>query len=67
MAWLVSEDNPKGLLSELEELRQELYRLLSSHPEQVNSPKACALSARLDLLITRYMEFERQNKRKANS
>lgn len=50
----------------MEELRQELHRLLSSQPDAVSSPKACALSARLDLLITRYMNMERKDKRSAN-
>lgn len=43
------------LREEMEQLRQELHNLLAAEPDRLNSPKACALSARLDLLIARYM------------
>lgn len=48
-------DDEVTLVEEMEQLRQELYRLLNGRPDLLSSPKVCALSARLDLLITRYM------------
>lgn len=44
-----------ALVEEMEQLRQELCRLLNSRPDMLASPKVFALSTRLDLLITRYM------------
>lgn len=44
-----------ALREEIELLRQELHRLLSDHATELTSAKTCALSARLDLLIARYM------------
>lgn len=45
-----------ALREEIEQLRQELHRLLSDHATELTSAKTCALSARLDLLIARYMD-----------
>lgn len=50
----------KALVEEMEQLRHELYRLLNGQPDMLTSPKVCALSARLDLLITRYMGIEQK-------
>lgn len=44
-----------ALRDEIEQLRQELHRLLSDHATELTSARTCALSARLDLLIARYM------------
>lgn len=52
---LLSGQNEHALLHEIEELRQELSRLLDDNPQLLDSPQACALSARLDILILRYM------------
>ncbi len=50
------------LQEEIELLRQELHRLLSDHTTELTSAKTCALSARLDLLIARYMNETMKSK-----
>jgi hypothetical protein len=44
-----------SLIEEIEQLRRELHRLISDQTTPLTSAKACVLSARLDLLIARYM------------
>ncbi len=48
----------ESLIEEIEQVRRELHRLISDQSTELTSARTCALSARLDLLIARYMNQE---------